>query len=1158
LYARQDAAHGANISIKYGAENNVEAMNNTILANQVITNGNYQKLSANFSMPSNGVYYIGILAEVLYAPYYLSIDDISINIAPSCVEPENFNLSLIGDTWAKVKWDSPFEFTPDSYDIYYSQSNIQPDDLTNPTENIAGTNISYDIENLETSSNYYVWIRSNCGAGNYSEWIGPVSFSTNCIVQTLPILEDFESAEVPQLPNCTNVQSVGNSGTWTVVENSNTNFQTKTLKYQHNGNTANAWFYTRGFNLEAETNYVLRFRYGKDSEQAENIRVAFGNSTDQTSMISTIALLQNFEDEENIIIANFSTASSGIYYIGFNCFSNATDYGAVFIDDIHIDQAPICAMPLQMTVSNVGAYSASIAWPLNLAAYEIEWGPSMFEIGTGQRATVYNNSFQITNLMYGTEYDVYLRQICASGEYSPWSTKRIFTTTCPTNSLQLPYYEDFEGMFCYSILDVDGDGYSWSMNVTYNHTENGYVSYMHDSFFQEQEGLLVSHLLQIPENRTAELSFWSKLDYANSYDENTVLISTDGFNSIADSIWSDQNPSEEWTKIILELLDYGGQDINIGFRYKGYFAHKWWIDDIAVELVDDAKLNPGILVYDLENPLNLSTNIIWNNAQSLVSLVDNQIEPYTLVQGIDYELIDNSISILLPYLMQVLHNDGDDIEINLNFDNSSAILKIIATGFPVFVDASISPNSVEYDLSTPADVNTIIEWNDASEILSITDNQASSYTLNENTDYSLEGNLLTISSSYLQTVLQHNGDILELSITFNHGFEVFTIEATGEILIFDASINPNYLEFGLENPQNLNTTITWNSATEIISITDNQNPNYNLQIANDYFLNGNILTISEAYLSSALTQVGDIIILNIFFDYGVEQLNIEAVGEAQPIDASINPNYLEFDLDNPESLNTTIIWNDASEIISITDNFVPSNNLQTPLDYSVNENILTVNEAYLSNVLQEIGEIIILDIVFDYGAEQLSIEAIGEVQYVGASINPDSVLFNILYPENISTNIAWNDATEILTIINLESADYHLIEHQDYLLDDSNLSILSDYISPFLHNIGDEINLQINFDYGKANLNITATSDSFISIGEFSLKVYPNPSKGKFIIDANQELEMQITDISGRKVYEKHLQIGQNTIDITNQAAGIYLISFINSNFVKTLQISIE
>jgi len=85
LFARQDGATAANasIAIAYGTEATAAGMTNSILPATGIINGDYQYLNGVFTVPTTGTYYVGILGTINGTPWYISLDDITVDLAPT-------------------------------------------------------------------------------------------------------------------------------------------------------------------------------------------------------------------------------------------------------------------------------------------------------------------------------------------------------------------------------------------------------------------------------------------------------------------------------------------------------------------------------------------------------------------------------------------------------------------------------------------------------------------------------------------------------------------------------------------------------------------------------------------------------------------------------------------------------------------------------------------------------------------------------------------------------------------------------------------------------------------------------------------------------------------------------------------------------------------
>ncbi len=182
VYARQDSnvTTDANMTIAYGINASAAAMLNNISATTPITNGDYQKVSGSFMPPATGTYYIGFKGYVGDAPYYMSIDDISIEVAGSCLEPSAVSITDHTFNTAGVSWIDPATVPTNGYEVYYSTSNTPPTATTTPNQqNITTT--TANLTGLTPESNYFVWVRSNCGSEK-SSWEGPASFYTGYCV----------------------------------------------------------------------------------------------------------------------------------------------------------------------------------------------------------------------------------------------------------------------------------------------------------------------------------------------------------------------------------------------------------------------------------------------------------------------------------------------------------------------------------------------------------------------------------------------------------------------------------------------------------------------------------------------------------------------------------------------------------------------------------------------------------------------------------------------------------------------------------------------------------------------------------------------------------------------------------------------------------------
>src|SRR5690625_6438948 len=79
-------------------------------------------------------------------------------------------------------------------------------------------------------------------------------------------------------------------------------------------------------------------------------------------MVNELADYPNISDhqmhEEEI---NFTVDEDGVYYFGFQAYSDANQYYLI-IDDIQVDLAPNCLKPTDINADNITSNEANISW----------------------------------------------------------------------------------------------------------------------------------------------------------------------------------------------------------------------------------------------------------------------------------------------------------------------------------------------------------------------------------------------------------------------------------------------------------------------------------------------------------------------------------------------------------------------------------------------------------------------------------------------------------------------------------------------------------------------------------------------------------------------------------------------------------------------------
>ena len=213
-----------------------------------------------------------------------------------------------------------------------------------------------------------------------------------------------------------------------------------------------------------------------------------------------------------------------------------------------------------------------------------------------------------------------------------------------SNPKTLPYTEDFEeGMpACWTILDQDGDGYSWEHSyepVSYypssvdlsgsgNNGSDGFIlsgSYSNVVGALTPDNWLITPALAIPSSGAKLTWYVSAIDadYAAEYYD--VMLSTSLNPSNFTSVFNETLQSDQWEQRSVNINgDYAGQNVYVAFRNHN-------TEDIFLMKIDDISVTPGTGVENHE----MITNIYPNPANNVLNINANaninRVEVYNMM-----------------------------------------------------------------------------------------------------------------------------------------------------------------------------------------------------------------------------------------------------------------------------------------------------------------------------------------------------------------------------------------------------------------------------------------------------------------------------------------------------------------------------------------------
>ena len=491
----------------------------------------------------------------------------------------------------------------------------------------AATTTTITDSSLTPATSYEVYVRTMCGGmAGESEWIGPATFSTACVPFTAPYFTDYESDPLDGLFVCDDSIVIG-SGTgtapWVRVDDLISVSGSNHI-YMYSGSTgatAELYYVLPEFS-DLDANKRIRFNvYDRDNGMLE-----VGTMTDPSdpatfTVSSVFADADMIDDtyEEKTVYFNSLTTTGG--YVAFRFVAPGT-FDAIYLDDITYETAPTCPEPTNVSVDSFTDTTVDISWMDNTvggtASFEVlvqdAGNPAPDAMTSGVQQTATSNPYTWTGLTAFSNYDVYVRAVCAgtAGE-SVWTGPVSFQTAC--SSFAAPFFEDFEN-FTATTNGFPGaaDGFvsenCWSGSVAnYNwvvapptltaSTATGPAPSVTTGNYMYTEGgagatgdiaELTSPLIDLTPLSAPELRFDYHMTGAN-IDQLEVFVNAAGVETSVLLISGAQQvaDTDPFLESIVDLSAYSGQTISIVWKAtKGSsFASDIAIDNVRVDVAPD-------------------------------------------------------------------------------------------------------------------------------------------------------------------------------------------------------------------------------------------------------------------------------------------------------------------------------------------------------------------------------------------------------------------------------------------------------------------------------------------------------------------------------------------------------------------------------------------
>ena len=660
----------------------------------------------------------------------IAIDDVSFEEFPTCPDPSSLMASNITDTSAELNW------TENGTATVWNVEVITAGSTPTGTPTTSGVSNPYTATGLMATTDYEFYVQADCGGGDLSNWIGPISFTTLCSTFTAPYLEDFEAA-AGSTPNCwaesggeswdydnsaPSSGHIGDGGTLVGSTASGGYF----AWIDDSGSQAPSTLTSPLIDISALTTPSLKFYWvSYDEEQGLNATLDV-EVNDGTNWVLLNSLSRNTGSTPGEWVQEVLDLSSysGTIQVRFTITDSGDFYDDIAIDDIAVENGPTCYEPLNVTVTSITATDATFTWNGNASSYNVE----IVTAGTAPTGTPtasgVSSPYTASNLISITDYEFYIQSDCGGSDFSTWAGPFSFTTECGVYTA--PYTQDFNGSdFVPECWQNAGSGTpltgpssfglsSWTDDNYLNDTNNTTAARV-NLYAASKEEWLISPEIDLSTGIFNLEFLVGETDFANSGanedggmsttdDEVQVLITTDG-----GTTWQNITTySAANTPALTGQLESFSLAAYSGVVQIAFWASEGTVNDAADYdfFIDDV----AIVVAPCEDPSNITVTNITETAADISWTENGSATEWEVIYGLPgfdpntagTTIVDNdgTIGVLLTGL-----TEGQDYDVyvrancSTGFDSDWSLVGNFTTVCP-----AVSNVLVSNETETTADI----------------------------------------------------------------------------------------------------------------------------------------------------------------------------------------------------------------------------------------------------------------------------------------------------------------------------------------------------------------------------------------------------------------------------------------------------------------------
>ena len=419
----------------------------------VYSSGAWEGFEVSFADYSGEGEYIAFVSRNIgSADNQVFLDNIIIDIAPSCPRVRNVVVSNITENTATVSWTS---IGADEYVVEYGNYGFE---LGTGTL-LVTTADSLVITGLNASRYYDVYVRAICPGNDSSLYSFVSTFITPCgDITTLPFAENFNNWGNTglEIPYCWS-RSVEDYPYFSTRDRDSL-ATGRSLYFNYSTNTNNpSSVQTVSLPALSDQIAVNTLKVSFDIiepfvSESYDCGIIVGIADDPDNVDSTFTPIDTIMASSNYWTSHEVSLESYIgtgRYITFKTYSvlymGSYEYPDLNIDNVVVDLLPNCRRTTNLAATNMTATTVDLAWNggANTTSWVIEYGPEGFQLGTGTQVVANTNPYTLTGLSVATTYEYNVRGVCSATDSGDYALENCRFTTLQIPAT-LPYTYNFE------------------------------------------------------------------------------------------------------------------------------------------------------------------------------------------------------------------------------------------------------------------------------------------------------------------------------------------------------------------------------------------------------------------------------------------------------------------------------------------------------------------------------------------------------------------------------------------------------------------------------------------------------------------------------------------------------------------------------------------